>query len=96
MEEKQRGKMHPRDFINHSHSGSCPEHRSSGVKRRSCWLFVDCRAGPTKVVEWRAGDSAGMLPYSRFVTPPRDSSALEPLEIFAIPRPYEEHDARVF
>ena len=47
-----------------------------------------CRrgAGPTKVVEWRAGDVTGMLPYSRLVTPPGDSRALEPLEVFAIPR----------
>lgn len=49
-------------------------------------LFVDRGAGPTKVVEWRAGDATGMLPYSRLVTPPGDSRALEPLEVFAIPR----------
>lgn len=49
-------------------------------------LFVDRGAGPTKVVEWRAGDVAGMLPYSRLVTPPGDSKAMDPLEIFAIPR----------
>jgi signal transduction histidine kinase len=49
-------------------------------------LFVDRGAGLTKVVEWSAGDATGMLPYSRLVTPPGDSKALEPLEIFAIPR----------
>ena len=49
-------------------------------------LFVDRGAGPNKVVEWRAGDVTGMLPYSRLVTPPGDVSALEPTEILAIPR----------
>jgi len=49
-------------------------------------LFVDRGAGPNKVIEWREGDVAGMLPYSRLMTPPGDSSALEPLEILAIPR----------
>jgi signal transduction histidine kinase len=49
-------------------------------------LFVDRGAGPNKIVEWREGDVTGMLPYSRLVTPPGDSSALEPLEILAIPR----------
>ncbi|MEO6910981.1 MAG: cyclic nucleotide-binding domain-containing protein, partial [Edaphobacter sp.] len=49
-------------------------------------LFVDRGAGPTKLVEWRAGDVTGMLPYSRLVAPPGNSSALEPLEVLAIPR----------
>ncbi len=49
-------------------------------------LFVDRGAGPNKVIEWRAGEVAGMLPYSRLMSPPGDSSALEPLEILAIPR----------
>jgi signal transduction histidine kinase len=49
-------------------------------------LFVDRGAGPDKVIEWRAGDVAGLLPYSRLTAPPGDSRALEPLEILAIPR----------
>jgi signal transduction histidine kinase len=49
-------------------------------------LFVDRGAGPNKLVEWREGDVTGMLPYSRLVTPPGDSSAMEPLEILVIPR----------
>ena len=49
-------------------------------------LFVDRGSGPSKVVEWREGEVTGMLPYSRMVTPPGDVSALEPLEILAIPR----------
>jgi signal transduction histidine kinase len=49
-------------------------------------LFVDRGAGLNKVMEWRAGDVAGMLPYSRLMTAPGDSRALEPLEVLAIPR----------
>jgi signal transduction histidine kinase len=49
-------------------------------------VFVDRGAGPTKFLEWREGDVTGMLPYSRLVTPPGDVNALEPAEVFAIPR----------
>jgi signal transduction histidine kinase len=38
------------------------------------------------VIEWRAGDVAGMLPYSRLVSPPGDSVAQEPSEILEVPR----------
>jgi len=49
-------------------------------------LFVDRGAGLNKVVEWRGGDVTGMLPYSRLMAPPGNSSALEPAELLAIPR----------
>ena len=49
-------------------------------------LFLDRGAGLNKVIEWHAGDIAGMLPYSRLMTAPGDTVALEPLEILAIPR----------
>jgi CRP-like cAMP-binding protein len=49
-------------------------------------LFADRGSGPTKIIEWRGGDVTGMLPYLRMVTPPADVSALEPVEILAIPR----------
>ena len=49
-------------------------------------LFLDRGAGPHKVIEWHAGDVAGMLPYSRLMTAPGDSRALEPVEVLAIPR----------
>jgi CRP-like cAMP-binding protein len=49
-------------------------------------LFIDRGSGPNKFVEWRGGDIAGMLPYSRLVTPPGDVRALEPVEILAVPR----------
>ncbi len=49
-------------------------------------LFVDRGSGSTKMVEWREGDVTGMLPYSRLVSPPGDTVALEPLEILALPR----------
>lgn len=49
-------------------------------------IFVDRGAGRHKVMEWRGGDVTGMLPYSRLVSPPADSVALEPSELFAVPR----------
>lgn len=49
-------------------------------------LFVDRGAGPNKVIEWREGDVSGLLPYSRLLTAPGDSSALEPVEVLTIPR----------
>lgn len=49
-------------------------------------LFVDRGAGLNKVIEWREGDVAGLLPYSRLVIAPGDSRALEPLEVLSIPR----------
>lgn len=49
-------------------------------------LFIDRGAGPNKLMEWRAGDISGMLPYSRLNTAPGDSLALEPLQVLAIPR----------
>lgn len=49
-------------------------------------LFVDRGAGLNKLIEWRGGDVAGLLPYSRLMAAPGDSSALEPLEVLAIPR----------
>lgn len=49
-------------------------------------LFVDRGSGPNKMVEWREGDVTGMLPYSRLMTPPGNSIALEPLEVLVVPR----------
>ena len=49
-------------------------------------IFVDRGAGRHKVMEWRAGDVTGMLPYSRLVSPPGDSVAQEPSRFFAVPR----------
>jgi signal transduction histidine kinase len=48
-------------------------------------IFVDRGAGRNKVMEWRAGEVAGLLPYSRLVGPPADSVAQEPTEILAVP-----------
>jgi signal transduction histidine kinase len=47
-------------------------------------IFTDRGAGRHKMIEWRAGDVAGMLPYSRLVSPPNDSVAQEPSEVLAI------------
>jgi signal transduction histidine kinase len=49
-------------------------------------IYLDRGAGRHKVMEGRAGDVAGILPYSRLVSPPGDSVAQEPTEIFVIPR----------
>jgi signal transduction histidine kinase len=49
-------------------------------------IFVDRGAGRHKVMEWRAGDVMGLLPYSRLVSPPGDTVAQEPSEILAVPR----------
>src|SRR3954466_12653868 len=40
-------------------------------------IFVDRGAGRHKAMEWRAGDVTGILPYSRLVNPPGDSTAQE-------------------
>jgi signal transduction histidine kinase len=49
-------------------------------------VFLDRGAGPNKFIEWHEGDVTGTLPYSRLVTPPGDVIALEPTEIFVVPR----------
>jgi signal transduction histidine kinase len=49
-------------------------------------IFIDRGAGRNKVMEFRAGDVGGVLPYSRLVSPPGDAVAQEPTEILAIPR----------
>lgn len=49
-------------------------------------IFVDRGAGRHKVMEWRAGDITGALPYSRMTSPPGDSVILEATEVLAIPR----------
>jgi signal transduction histidine kinase len=49
-------------------------------------IFVDRGAGRNKVMEWRAGDVTGVLPYSRLVSPPGDNVALEPSVILGVHR----------
>jgi signal transduction histidine kinase len=49
-------------------------------------IYIDRGAGMKKVMEWRAGDITGMLPYSRLVGPPGDSVALAPTVVLAIHR----------
>ena len=57
----------------------------------SCWPGTSqylsiAEPGCTKFWNWREGEIAGLLPYSRMVTPPGDSVAQEPSLILAIPR----------
>jgi len=47
---------------------------------------VDRGAGSHKIIEWRAGDVGGTLPFSRGATPPNDAVAEEPTEMLEIPR----------
>src|SRR3954454_743900 len=49
-------------------------------------IYVDRGAGLKKVLEWKAGDVSGVLPYSRLTTPPGDSVAQEPTVLLDIPR----------
>jgi len=49
-------------------------------------IFVDRGAGLHKMMEWRAGDVTGVLPYSRVGNPPGDTIAQEPSSVLAIPR----------
>ncbi len=49
-------------------------------------IFVDRGAGRHKVMEWRAGDVTGVLPYSRLVNSPGDSVAQEPTDILVVER----------
>lgn len=47
-------------------------------------MSVNRGAGPRKIMEWRAGDVMGLLPYSRLAGPPGDSVAEEPSEILEV------------
>ena len=49
-------------------------------------IYVDRGTGRRKVLEWRGGDIAGVLPYSRMVTPPGDTVAEEPTEVVTVDR----------
>ena len=49
-------------------------------------LSVDRGSGPQKMIEWRAGEVSGILPYSRLQTPPGDAVAEEPSEILSVHR----------
>lgn len=49
-------------------------------------FHLDRGAGRHKVIEWRAGEAAGLLPYSRLVTPPGDTIAEEATEICVVHR----------
>ncbi len=49
-------------------------------------MIVDRGAGPHKIMEWRAGDVSGLLPYSRLVSPPGDSVAQEKSTVLAMHR----------
>jgi signal transduction histidine kinase len=45
---------------------------------------VDRGVGPKRVIDWRAGDVSGMLPYSRMTGPPGDNYLEEKSELLTI------------
>src|SRR5262245_27080552 len=47
-------------------------------------IHVDHGAGRRKVMEWRAGDVTGLMPYSRLVAPPGDVVAEESTEVVTV------------
>ena len=49
-------------------------------------ISVDRGNGLQKIMEWRAGEVTGLLPYSRLVSPPGDTVAQEPSDILEVPR----------
>ena len=49
-------------------------------------LIVDRGAGPHMQVEWRGGDVAGLLPYSRLTLPPGDAVVQESADVLTIDR----------
>jgi len=49
-------------------------------------IFVDRGAGEHKLMEWRAGDVTGLLPYSRMTSPPGNTIAQEPTELLLVAR----------
>jgi signal transduction histidine kinase len=49
-------------------------------------IHVDQGSGRRKIMEWRAGDVTGLMPYSRLVAPPGDVIAEEPSELITVDR----------
>jgi len=49
-------------------------------------IYVDRGEGRHKVLEWRAGEVSGLLPYSRMKTPPGDTVAVESTEALTVSR----------
>ncbi|MEJ2109781.1 MAG: cyclic nucleotide-binding domain-containing protein [Acidobacteriota bacterium] len=47
-------------------------------------IRVDRGAGPRRIMEWRAGDIWGLLPYSRMKGPPGDSFSEETTRVLLI------------
>jgi signal transduction histidine kinase len=49
-------------------------------------IHVDRGLGPRKVLEWRAGDVSGTLPYSRMTGAPGDTVVVEPVDLLVVDR----------
>ena len=57
-------------------------------------IFVHRGTARHKAMEWRAGDVAGILPYSRMVNPPGDSIVQERMTVLALHRDHFRELAR--
>jgi signal transduction histidine kinase len=63
-----------------------------GERIESLWVLVagilavrvDRGVGPRRVIEWHAGETSGMLPYSRMTAPPGDNYVERRAELLAI------------
>lgn len=51
-------------------------------------IFVDRGSGTNKVMEWKAGDVTGFLPYSRMSSPPGDTVAQEATTVVLVRREF--------
>ena len=49
-------------------------------------IHVDRGLGPRRVTEWREGDVAGLLPYSRMTSPPGNIVVIDPTELLMVER----------
>jgi len=54
------------------------------LEGRMC-IRVDRGGGPRTVMEWSAGDVAGLLPYSRLIASPGWTTAADPVEVLEVP-----------
>ena len=59
-------------------------------------IFVDRGAGRHKIMEWKAGDVTGMLPYSRMQSTPGDMVAEEPTSVLAVGQEHHPEMIREF
>jgi len=67
-------------------STGTPVHELHVILSGHLAIRVSRGAGPRKVMEWRAGEVTGVLPYSRMTRSPGEMIAEEPTETFVLDR----------